>query len=553
MLFDRIAVERHAYTATRAERLQNAKHWILRLDADGPQKPLRQRPEFVDASKRASSTATRICLEMQDAHLAETQQSLRPHTSRTTTASTTRSAIRRRRKLRFLCRSKNWMAVPQGATGKPAGSIFIFNFAVANFPMANELELMAAYIICTTRNIVQPATCTWCAELGPTALLLLSHHALLVFALSCRAQVRGLSQARRHVWDRADKQVLAFPSATFCSTLWCSLMTRSWWFLLLDTYLSSCSPILFVVLSVLRARSHHRVSFLKLDAFPGETESSRWAQVESPRIWHALSTHAPNCSQHPLCRTCSCSAEQFCQHRRTFCPPLAIVPAQTSLWESNARRCARLKKFFCGLLRSDSGLWLAAMDTIAYKASNGGVLAFRSGRSSLWNFHEMVRDLICTYRTHFVSTGVTWCCGMASRSSTFFEAGHPLTTHLCSAVCSQARNAHHALGSSHTDCSVIFVRLERICHLVLHMSHPFVVASPAVSPRAHHLPHSLFLPPRHKNTQHNRYNTIHSENTQYIMHISKLSQSTSSAIKNHSGVKTCRVAETRARQLPHLL
>ena len=31
--------------------------------------------------------------------------------------------------------------------------------------------------------------------------------------------------------------------------------------------------------------------------------------------------------------------------------------------------------------------------------------------------------------------------------------------HLRSTVCSQARNAHHALGSSHTDCSVIFVRL----------------------------------------------------------------------------------------------
>ena len=40
MLFDRIALERHDYTATRAERLQNAKHWILRLNADEPQKPL---------------------------------------------------------------------------------------------------------------------------------------------------------------------------------------------------------------------------------------------------------------------------------------------------------------------------------------------------------------------------------------------------------------------------------------------------------------------------------------------------------------------------------
>ena len=42
---------------------------------------------------------------------------------------------------------------------------------------------------------------------------------------------------------------------------------------------------------------------------------------------------------------------------------------------------------------------------------------------------------------------------------------------------------------------------------------------------------------------------INSENTQYVTHISKLPQSTSYAIKNHSGAKTCRVAETRAPQL----
>ena len=48
--------------------------------------------------------------------------------------------------------------------------------------------------------------------------------------------------------------------------------------------------------------------------------------------------------------------------------------------------------------------------------------------------------------------------------------GHPLTTHTCAVQgCSQARNTSHALGSSHTDCSVIFVHLKRICHLVLHM------------------------------------------------------------------------------------
>ena len=70
MFFDRIAFEKHDFSTSRAERLQIAKHWILRLNADGPQKPLRQRPEFAVASKQ--------CLKMQDAHLTETQQSLRP-------------------------------------------------------------------------------------------------------------------------------------------------------------------------------------------------------------------------------------------------------------------------------------------------------------------------------------------------------------------------------------------------------------------------------------------------------------------------------------------
>ena len=62
-------------------------------------------------------------------------------------------------------------------------------------------------------------------------------------------------------------------------------------------------------------------------------------------------------------------------------------------------------------------------------------------------------------------------------------------------------------------------------------------------PRAHHFPHSLFLLPLH-------VNTVYSKNTQYFMNLSRLSQSTSNVIKNHSGVRTCRVAETRAQPLP---
>ena len=33
--YDRIALEKHIYTATRAERIQNSKHWILTANAEG--------------------------------------------------------------------------------------------------------------------------------------------------------------------------------------------------------------------------------------------------------------------------------------------------------------------------------------------------------------------------------------------------------------------------------------------------------------------------------------------------------------------------------------
>ena len=137
--YDRIALERHDYTATRAERLQNAKHWVLRLNANGLQKPLRQRPELAVALKQ--------CLKLQDAHLAETQQSLRPIRPEHQQRQREDKTIRRRRKLRLLCRSENWMGVLQRATVKPVGSVFIFNFAVANLTMANKLELMVLHII----------------------------------------------------------------------------------------------------------------------------------------------------------------------------------------------------------------------------------------------------------------------------------------------------------------------------------------------------------------------------------------------------------------------
>ena len=48
---DKIAFEDHSYVATRAERIQNSKHWILKLNQDGAQRPLNQRPDFAQVKR----------------------------------------------------------------------------------------------------------------------------------------------------------------------------------------------------------------------------------------------------------------------------------------------------------------------------------------------------------------------------------------------------------------------------------------------------------------------------------------------------------------------
>ena len=118
---------------------QSCQHWILRLNADGPQKHLRQRPEFAVALEQ--------CLEMQDAHLTETQQCLRPIRPEHQQRQRQDQQFEGGEKLRF----SMWIRKVDGGTseshGKPAGSVFIFNFAVAKLTMANELELMVFHII----------------------------------------------------------------------------------------------------------------------------------------------------------------------------------------------------------------------------------------------------------------------------------------------------------------------------------------------------------------------------------------------------------------------
>ena len=59
MLHDRIAWENQSYVATRAERIQNSRRWILKLNQDGVQPPLNQRPDFALSEKRMQEITRR--------------------------------------------------------------------------------------------------------------------------------------------------------------------------------------------------------------------------------------------------------------------------------------------------------------------------------------------------------------------------------------------------------------------------------------------------------------------------------------------------------------
>ena len=69
MLFDRIVLENHKYTATSAERIRHSEPWILKLNQDGPQQPFRQRPDFAQAKRE--------CKRLHDEYTARTQQEYR--------------------------------------------------------------------------------------------------------------------------------------------------------------------------------------------------------------------------------------------------------------------------------------------------------------------------------------------------------------------------------------------------------------------------------------------------------------------------------------------
>ena len=123
--------------------------------------------------------------------------------------------------------------------------------------------------------------------------------------------------------------------------------------------------------------------------------------------------------------------------------------------------------------------------------------------------------------------------GRNSRKSTggCRQDTHSQYTSVPNSLCTSAERTHNALGSriALSLCAKISVVIWCDPCLIHGCS---LRRLPPWAPPLLHLP----IPP-------------HTENTQYIPHISKLPQSTCWPIKNHSGVKTCRVAETRAPQL----
>ena len=67
MLYDRVALEKPIYKATRAERIQIANNWILTASSEGgTQLPLNQQPDFAQAKRE--------CKRLHDEHLTRTNK-----------------------------------------------------------------------------------------------------------------------------------------------------------------------------------------------------------------------------------------------------------------------------------------------------------------------------------------------------------------------------------------------------------------------------------------------------------------------------------------------
>ena len=103
----------------------------------------------------------------------------------------------------------------------------------------------------------------------------------------------------------------------------------------------------------------------------GETDSSSCVQV-GISIFDSCQSRSQLLAA-SLFRTCSSSSIPLFQRPCPFCLPLAVVSVLISGPSRGRSTC----------MIENVSLWFAAIDIIAFDASNGGVPAYKSGRSSL--------------------------------------------------------------------------------------------------------------------------------------------------------------------------
>ena len=117
MLFDRIALKNYSFVATRAERIRNSEHWILKLNQDGAQQPLNQRPYFAQAKRE--------CKRSHDENVARTQAGKKNRSSKPTRKTKERTTVRRNWRIRLYSRSSNRVEVLLPSAVKPVAFVAI--------------------------------------------------------------------------------------------------------------------------------------------------------------------------------------------------------------------------------------------------------------------------------------------------------------------------------------------------------------------------------------------------------------------------------------------
>ena len=133
--YDQLALERHDYTATKAERIRYSQKWVLSLNAEGKQPPRQHCPDYEEAKRE--------CQRLEDKHMAETKQLYTPIHPRKQRHQNPNQQFERRQDMttllierqdgsgikssretcRILCLRLHHGRIPHGKIGIPGGEI----------------------------------------------------------------------------------------------------------------------------------------------------------------------------------------------------------------------------------------------------------------------------------------------------------------------------------------------------------------------------------------------------------------------------------------------